>query len=232
MRHLRLFGLLTALAAWPAAAAPPAAPVGPSRTAPALPDQLGGDLATVKVGAWVEYVVADLARKTTLRMRLGVVERSDAGTWLELAFALPNMERLIVKTLVKGDSRKQASVKRVILRIGNRQPLEIVGGQPAEAAPKWQAAAGGTPKRIGTETVRVPAGPVHAEHYRVDASGIDTWLSPKLPLFNLVKHKSREYIYELTGSGLDAKSEITGRIGKLDLAALRGATGGASQPSR
>jgi len=221
-------------AAPPAAPPPPPPPVGPSRAAPLLPAQLGGDAGGLKVGAWVEYGIADLTRRATLRMRLAVVERSDAGTWVEMAFATPGLERLIVKTLIKGDSRVPTSVRRVILKVGGLQPVEIVGGPPAEAAPRWQGPASGTTRRLGLETVRVPAGRIPAEHFRVEGKGgaVDTWMSTKLPLFNLVKLKSRDYIYELAGSGTDAKSEITGRAGKLDLAALRAATGAESQPSK
>jgi hypothetical protein len=208
--------------------------VGPSRAAPLLPDQLGGDASGLKVGAWVEYGIADLTRRVTLRMRLAVVERSDAGTWVEMAFAMPGLERLVVKTLVKGDSRQPTSVRRVILRVGSLQPVEIVGGPPAEAAPRWQGPPAGTTRRLGLETVRVPAGSLAAEHFRVETKqgAVDTWMSTKLPLFSLVKLKSREYIYELAGSGTDAKSEVTGRAGKLDLAALKAATGAGSQPSK
>jgi hypothetical protein len=227
-----LIGLLACLSAWPAAADPPKdppPPVGPSRAAPLLPAQLGGNLGSTKVGAWVEYVVADRSRRATLRMRLAIVERSEAGTWFEMTFTMPGMERLIIKTLTKGDARHPAALKRLILRIGNQQPLEIVGGPPSEAAPRWQAAEGGTAKRIGGETVRVPAGALAADHYRSEGKPgvIDTWLSPKLPLFSLVKLKSRDYIYELAASGFDAKSQVTGRVGKLDLATLRAAAGGA-----
>jgi hypothetical protein len=201
--------------------------VGPSGAAPALPSQLGGDFGSAKVGAWVEYLIADLTRRTTVRVRLAVVERSEAGTWFELAFNMPGMERLIIKTLTKGDARKADAVKRVILRIGNMQPLEIVGGPPAEAAPRFLPAPAGTARRLGQTTVRVPAGSFAAEHHRVESKQgpVESWLSPKLPLFGVVKLKSREHIYELAGMGQDAKTQITGRVGKLDLAALKGAGG-------
>jgi hypothetical protein len=228
------------LGAWPARAAPPKGPppakpgsAGPATAAPALPAVLGGELGAIKVGAWAEYVVADLKRKSTLRLRLAVVERTDAGTWAELTLAMPGVDRLIIKCLVKGDSRKPESIRRVILKAGNLQPVEVVGGPPAEAAPRYQAPGGGSSKRLGTETVRVPAGAFPAEHVRVttkDEAG-DAWTSTKVPLFGLVKFKSKEVIMELAGSGTDARSQITGRVGKLDIAALRG-MGPGTQPSK
>jgi len=223
-----VLGLAAGLAAWPAGAAP----AGPAAAAPLLPAQLGGDLAAIKVGHWAEYAVADLRRKSTLRLKLAVVARSAAGTWCELSLKMPGAERLIIKTLIKGDSRKPASVQRVILKAGNLQAVEVVGGPPGEAAPRYQAASKGATRRLGAESVRVPAGTVKADHYRyVDKDQVaDSWSSAKIPLFGLVKFKSREYIMELSGSGTDARSEITGRVGKLDLATLRGAA--PSPPSR
>jgi len=236
-------GLALLLGAWPAAAAPPKSPApakpakpgtaGPVAAAPSLPALLGGDLGSIKVGSWAEYAVADLKRKSTVRMRMAVVERSTAGTWTEMTFAMPGLDRLIIKCLVKGDSRKPESVKRVILKAGNLQPVEVVGGPPAEAAPRYQSPGAGQTKRLGTETVRVPAGAVAAEHIRVTSKQEvgDAWISPKVPLFGLVKFKSKEFIMELAGSGTDARPQITGRVGKLDIAALRGMAPG-TQPSQ
>jgi hypothetical protein len=227
-----VLGLVVALGAWPGAAAPARAPAGPAAAAPMLPAQLGGDLAAIKVGHWAEYVVADLRRKSTLRLKLAVVERSRAGTWTELSLRMPGAERLIIKTLIKGDSRNPSAVQRVILKAGHLQPVEIVGGPPGEAAPRYRSTVHGTTRRLGREAVRVPAGTVSADHYRwVGKDEVaDSWSSVKVPLFGLVKFKSRDYIMELAGSGTDARPEITGRVGKLDLATLKGAA--PSQPSR
>jgi hypothetical protein len=252
MRLLLLLalGLVAPLGAWPAWGAPPkgappkgappkeSAPakpgsVGPATAAPALPVLLGGELATITVGSWAEYAVADLARKTTLRLRLAVVERTDAGTWTELTLTMPGVDRLIIKCLVKGDSRKPESTRRVILRAGNLQAVEVVGGAPAEAAPRYQAVGGSSSKRLGIETVRVPAGAVPAEHHRIVTKEevADSWTSTKVPLFGLVKFKGKLLIMELSGSGTDARSQISGRVGKLDIAAMRGMVPG-SQPSK
>ena len=145
---------------------------------------------------------------------------------------MPGVDRLIIKCLVKGDSRKPESIKRVILRAGNLQPVEIVGGPPAEAAPRYQPPPG-TSRRLGTETVRVPAGAISADHLRLTQKDevSDSWGSSKIPLFGLVKFKNREIIMELSASGTDARSQITGRVGKLDIAALRGMAPG-TQPSK
>jgi hypothetical protein len=237
---LVVVGLMVLPGAW-ARAAPPKDPpkdppakagsAGPAAAAPALPAALGGELDAVRVGSWVEYVIADLKRKATLRLRQAVVERTDKGTWVELTLQLPGVDRLIIKSLVKGDSRKPESVKRVILKAGNLQAVEVVGGPPAEAAPRYQAPAAGS-KRLGTETVRVPAGAMPAEHVRFTVQGEigDSWSSKKVPLFGLVKFKTKDLIMELAGSGTDARSQITGRVGKLDLAALRGMAPG-TQPA-
>jgi hypothetical protein len=235
---LVVVGLTVLPGAWAAAAPPKEAPppkagsVGPATAAPALPAVLGGDLDGFKVGAWAEYVVADLKRKSTLRMRLAIVERTDKGTWAELTLQMPGVERLVIKCLVKGDSRKPESIKRVILRAGTLQPVEVVGGPPAEAAPRYQPPAG-TSKKLGTETVRVPAGATAAEHLRLTSKDevSDSWSSAKVPLFGLVKFKNREIIMELAASGTDARSQITGRVGKLDIAALRGMAPG-TQPAK
>jgi hypothetical protein len=211
----------------------PAPAVGPAALAPAFPAEFSGELDKIKVGSWVEYLVADLGRKTTLRLRLAIVERSEAGTWMELTLQAPAMERLVVKTLVKGDQRSPASARRVILKAGNMQPVEVVGGEPAPAAPRWQPAPTDVARRIGSESVRVPAGVLSAEHFRtVTKRGTtDTWLSGKIPLFGLVKVKSPEYIYELAASGFDARTAISGRVGKIDLAALAGMGQPSSQPA-
>ncbi|MBI5482623.1 MAG: hypothetical protein HY906_27460, partial [Deltaproteobacteria bacterium] len=158
---------------------------------------------------------------------------TDAGTWVELTLAMPGVDRLVIKCLVKGDSRRPESIRRVILKAGNLQAVEVVGGPPAEAAPRYQSPGGGGSKRLGTETVRVPAGAVSAEHLRVTTKDevADAWTSTKVPLFGLVKFKSKEVIMELAGSGTDARSQISGRVGKLDLAALRGMVPG-TQPSK
>jgi hypothetical protein len=223
--------------AW-ALAAPPKEPpaakpgsAGPAAATPTLPAALGGELGGIKVGSWAEYVIADLKRKTTLRLRQAVVERTDKGTWIELTMQLPGIDRLIMKCLVKGDSRKPESVKRVIFKAGSMQAVEVVGGPPAEAAPRYQAPPA-TSKRLGTETVKVPAGAIAAErsHFTAKDETGDTWISSKVPLFGLVKFKTKGFIMELAGSGTDARSQITGRVGKLDLAALRGMAPG-TQPS-
>jgi hypothetical protein len=234
---LVVVGLVLLPGAWPAWGAPPKDPpkagsAGPVTAAPALPAPLGGELDNVKVGHWAEYVVADLKRKSTLRMRLAIVERVDKGTWAELTLQMPGVDRLIIKTLVKGDSRKPESVKRVILKAGNLQPVEVVGGPPAEAAPRYQPPPGQS-KRLGNETVRVPAGAIAAEHLRLTQKDevSDSWTSSKIPLFGLVKFKNREIIMELASSGTDARPQITGRVGKLDIAALRGMAPG-TQPAK
>ncbi len=231
-------GLVVLPGAWALAAPPkeppPAKPgsAGPAAATPVLPAALGGELETVKVGSWAEYVIADLKRKSTLRLRQAVVERTDKGTWIEMTLQLAGVDRLIIKCLIKGDSRKPDSVKRVILKAGTLQPVEVVGGAPAEAAPRYQAP-GGTAMRLGAETVRVPAGAIATEHFRITTKTDwgETWTSAKVPLFGLVKFKNRDLIMELSSSGADARSQISGRIGKLDLAALKGMAPG-TQPAK
>jgi len=187
---------------------------------------------SIKVGSWAEYLVFDVRKKSSLRLRMAIVERTEAGTWTELTLAAPGLDRLIVKCLVKGDSRNPEAVRRVILKAGNLQPVEIVGANVAEAAPRYEAPLG-SPKSLGIETVRVPAGAIRAEHVRISGKGEtqDAWISKAIPLFGLVKFRSRDLILELTDSGTNAKSHITGRVGKLDIGAFRG-TGPSTQRSK
>src|SRR4029079_12443208 len=103
-------------------------------------------------------------------------------------------------------------------------PVELSGGKPfTKPNPK---------NMVGTETIKVTAGSFKTKHYRdktPQGDKIDYWVSENVPTFGLVKievdqknnpHIKGKLVFDLTGTGKDAKPLVTKPPKPFDQAAL------------
>lgn len=174
--------------------------VGAAVTAPAL--FADADLAAAlgpldaAPGAWVEYLVRSKGEGEA-RVRVTALAAASAGRhWLEMAVAGGSGIAGAFRLLVRGDGQSALVVERMSAMLAGQQPIEIpldrLGPSGGEG-PRPRA------RRLGEARVRVPAGAFQAEALRV--RGTRVWRSAGVPLFGLVKARSRGKSVELLAFG-------------------------------
>ena len=154
-------------------------------------------------GAWVEYLVRS-GGEGEARVRVTALAAGSAGRyWLEVAVANGSGIAGAFRLLVRGDGQSPAAVERICAMVAGQQPIEIPLdrlGPAGRARPRAAA------KRVGAARVRVPGGTFQAEALRV--SGTRVWRSSGVPLWGLVKARSRRESIELLAFGLSGGHSI------------------------
>jgi hypothetical protein len=187
-----------------------AAQVAPSsqRSTAAVPSPLFANPAVLealgdldpKPGAWAEYLVRS-KKGEAVRVRISVLpDLAPQGRyWLELDTAAPGAPPQAVRLLVHGSPARARNLERMELYMLGQAPIEIPIDQLKDPLPDPGKSA--TPKivRGGEEQVTVPAGTFTAR--LIDVGGTRVWRSTKVPLWGLVKGRSRRETIELLGSG-------------------------------
>lgn len=168
------------------------------------------------VGSWAEYQVKGAGQPSS-KMKIAIVGQEGAAYWFENTTEGPG-GRSVMKMLVSGDPNDQKAVKRMIMKHGSDQALEMpvmkTGQQPAKSAE-----AKGRIIDKGMETITVPAGTFKAKHmqYVYEKEVVDSWISEKVPPYNMVKSSAKDFEMVLTGSGTGAKTAITETPKKFEM---------------
>jgi hypothetical protein len=227
----------------------------------------------VAVGTWAEYEVkrgAEPGRK----LRQALVGKEGGGFVVETRGENGRGERVLTRQLLDADPTKEGGVKKVVMQMGDSDPMEMPvgggwrggpgGGGPGGGGPGAGPGGGGGPQAgggdgdrrggrrmggrflkpdakslLGKETVKVPAGAIPADHYRVDnprGGTIDYWLARDAGPFGLVKlqlervagpgEEGGKVTYELSAKGKGAKAELTRPAKPFDPEVMRARFGG------
>jgi hypothetical protein len=170
--------------------------------------RLYGDFKPV-VGGWSEYQVMS-AGQPPMKMKVGIVGREGSAYWYETV--MQGGVRMVSKLLVSGNPSDGKNLKRMIVKAGNEQAMEMdVAGMSADRQAAKGAGPAGKVADKGMETVTVPAGTFKARHvqYQDGSEVVDAWVTDKVTPYGLVKAKSRNMEMVLTGQGTGAKTLIT-----------------------
>jgi hypothetical protein len=209
------FALLLLLLLLPAAAAAQ----GPALTV---------DFKHATVGTWADYAVK--VNDVSMKTRWAFLARDAESNTLELtvdgaAASSPRLGgRTVTRMVLMPDPIGLSKpFKQIVVQVGAREPVEIPLDLPGLPAQKFQNP--DPKKRIGRETITVPAGTVSADHYRdlLPDSTVDAWLSDEVQPLGVVKIVSTPrpdaagpggrplppVTMELLGHGRDARPAIT-----------------------
>jgi hypothetical protein len=200
--------------------------VGPARVfaqAPGQPPSLpmAVDLKKVPVGAWAEYNMV-VGQLDPMKTRMALVAKSGATNTLEMITEGGMMAmsggKLTVQTIIDADQNKPEPVKKVIMQIGDNDPMEM----PIESKQQSQFHKPNPKSFVKDETIKVAAGSFKTQHYRDRTPGgepFDFWVSPDVPPFGIVKVEAEQkratgpaqgsVRFELTALGKDAKMVVT-----------------------
>jgi hypothetical protein len=161
------------------------------------------------VGAWSEYQVTAKGQPP-MKMKVAIVGKEGANYWYETV--MQGETRMVSKMLVSGDPNDRQNLKRMIMKLGNDQAMEmdVKGMMAGQQQPKDKGPAGKAVDK-GVETVTVPAGTFSARHmqYTDGANVIDAWVSDKVSPYGIVKTKGKDMEMVLTAQGTGAKTLIT-----------------------
>lgn len=213
--------LLAALLLIPAGAL--VAPATALAQAPGQPPPLpmAVDLKKVTVGAWAEYDMT-VGQLPPMKSRMALVGKSGDTNTLEMTMqgGMLSMAggKMTVQTIVDADQSKDKPVKRVIMQIGDNDPMEM----PVDNKQQTQFHKPDPKSLVKEETVKVAAGTFKTKHYREKTpSGdpFDFWVSSDVPPFGIVKVEADQkraagpaqgpVHFELTALGKDAKMTVT-----------------------
>jgi hypothetical protein len=141
------------------------------------------------------------------------VEGKD-GYWIEIrSEGGPMPGETVMKALTVVEEGK-GEVKRMIMQMAGGPPMEMPMGMMSmmKQQQPQPSADTGPGEKVGTESVTVPAGTFECDHYRKTVQGktIDSWVSPKVPPYGLVKMTSAEMTLELKKTLSNETSHITG----------------------
>jgi len=207
---------------------------------------LAVDLAKVPVGSWADYTMT-AGGMPPMKSRMALVARNPSANILETSveggMLGPSGKMVVQMTIAPGTD---ATPAKMVTQIGASDPMEIppsLSGKPfTKPNPKTL---------VGTETIKVPAGSFKAKHYRdktPQGDKIDYWVTDSVLPLGLVKVEAEQpkstaqvkgkVMFELAGTGKDAKQLITKPPKPFDQAALmqqmmalQGAAGAAAKPA-
>jgi hypothetical protein len=168
-------------------------------------------LSSPTVGAGAEYKIT--MKDRTMQWTYAVVGKESVdgqdGYWLEMRTEMPNQGKMVQKMLMV-IGKDGTEVKRMIMQMPGRPPMEMPMGMMGRAQEARKAASSG--EKLGSEPVTVPAGTYLCDHYRNQAGGTttDAWVSPKVPVFGIVKSSNADMTMVLEKVLENQTSEITG----------------------
>jgi hypothetical protein len=205
---------------------PATALVMPARALAQAPGQppplpMAVDLKKVSVGAWAEYDMT-VGQLPPMKSRMALVAKSGDTSTLEMTMhgGMLSMAggKMTVQTVVDADQGKPKPVKRVIMQIGDNDPMEM----PVEDKQQSQFHKPDPKSFVKEETIKVAAGTFKTKHYRDKTPGgdaFDFWVSSDVPPFGIVKVEADQkhasgpaqgpVHFELTALGKDAKMTVT-----------------------
>jgi hypothetical protein len=169
------------------------------------------------VGAWAEYQMKS-QKETPTKMKIAIVGKEGDSWWYESV--MEGQGRNVMKMLVSGDPNEKKGIKRMIMKSGNEQAVEMTG-MMGKHPDKGTYQPKGKMIDKGMETITVPAGTFSAHHYQYqhekDKDVVDSWVSEKVPPYGMVKSSSKDFEMVLTGYGTGAKTLITETPKKFEM---------------
>jgi len=220
-------------------------PVTALAQAPGQPPPLpmAVDIKKVPVGAWAEYDMT-VGQLPPMKSRMALVAKTVDTNTLEMTMqgGMLSMAggKMIVQTVVAADQSTDKPVKRVVMQIGDNDPMEM----PVDSKQQTQFHKPDPKSFVKEETVKVAAGSFKTKHYHdktPQGDTVDFWVTESVAPIGLVKiemtQKSNPMIngpikMELTGVGKDAKTIITKKAKPFDQSALmKEMMAGAGAPS-
>jgi hypothetical protein len=186
---------------------------------PALP--MAVDLRKVPVGAWAEYSMS-VGQLPPMKSRMALVGKTGTTNDLEMImeggmFAMAG-GKLTMHTVIDADQDKENPVKRVLMQIGDNDPMEM----PLDSQKQAQFRKPNPKSYVKDETIKVAAGSFKTKHFRdklANGDMFDYWVSADVPPFGLVKVDAQQTSpgspaqgplkFELTARGKDAKTLVT-----------------------
>ena len=158
-----------------------------------------------EVGAWAEYAVRIQGQPDT-RVRVSLLPPAleQGRRWLEVVSVDAAGGTLAAKTLSHGDLSRSKDLERAFIYLSGQAPIEIPLAQLREQleAEEVPGAAKVKVVKAAAAEVTVPAGTFYAESLRISRKGEDEtqlWRSKAVPLWGLVRAKSKKQTVELIG---------------------------------
>ena len=195
-------------------------PVTALAQAPGQPPPLpmAVDIKKVPVGAWAEYDMT-VGQLPPMKSRMALVGKSADTNTLEMTMqgGMLSMAggKMIVQTVVDADQGKDKPVKRVVMQIGDNDPMEM----PVDSKQQTQFHKPDPKSFVKEETVKVAAGSFKAKHYREKTpSGdpFDFWVSPDVPPVRHRQGRGRAEARRRSGAGPGALRADRARQGRED----------------
>ncbi len=173
-------------------------------------------------GEWCEYRVNSQIMGL-YSMRYAVVGKENDMYWFEM-IGTKDTSRFIYKMLIPYGFRGKA--KRIIIKLNNQQAVEIVNDPEGEPPGENRPFLVNTKviKNAKKERIVTPAGEFECFHVKTTSPKgipVELWLSSEVPLFRIVKFKTRYETGELTGWGIGAETQIKEKPRIFDVSKLK-----------
>lgn len=173
------------------------------------------------VGSGAQYKVTTKEGKVKFTYAVVGKEQVEGkeGYWLEIRTesGRTNGEMIIKELAVISGSHTE--VKRLIMQPPGHPAMEMPASMMAMMEQHSETGNGGPGKKIGTESVTVPAGTFECEHYRKQEEGktIDYWVSTKVSPYGIVKMSGGDTPVVLEKVLTDQTSHIKGQPRKIEM---------------
>ena len=147
------------------------------------------------------------------------------GYWLEIRVnSQKSKGEMVMKELMVMNG-SQPELKRLITQPPGRQPMEMPSamlGMIRSHTPQATGGnekTGGVGKKIGTETITVPAGTFTCDHYQTQEEGstVDLWVSTKVSPYGVVKMVRNDATMVLEKVLTNETSHIKGTPKKFEM---------------
>jgi hypothetical protein len=192
-----------------------------------MPPSMSGIWSPV-IGAGSVYERVDTKDNTKHLTQIAVISKDTLdgkdGFWLETMNTESGGQQSVVQILMVKDGG-QLNFAKIIVQQPGQPPMEIssqitgmMGGRRGGTPPPTSAAvdARATGAIIGKETVTTPAGTFDCEHWKSADGTAESWFSPKVSPWALVKSVTPNSTMTLVKVITDAKSHITGTPVKME----------------
>ncbi len=175
-------------------------------------------------GDYIEYRVHELDSDSVQIVKIAVVgeasceETTDKKKkpqkcyWVEIFSRLESSGHgLLTKMFVSGDPRDPANIKKMISRIGKRNPVQM---KPEDIAKMPKGIGQDLPKNAkvkkAKEPMKVAVRTINTVVYdlRIEKIPFTVWMSKEVPIFGMAKLKSPDLEIDITEIGKGAKSEM------------------------
>lgn len=165
------------------------------------------------VGAGAAYEIQNASGEKH-RMEIAIVGKETiegkVGYWFEITTVSPHSGgEMVMKSLIVADG-SDTTVMKMMMQMAGRPPMDMTAQMAHNPHSRQPVDIRDKADDVGSETITVPAGTFVCEHYRMKDGSGDTWVSPKVGVYGMVKHQGKESTMVLTKVITDARDKITG----------------------